>query len=190
MNKRERWNRDCQKWERERRIKQFLITIAIVAAIVLIPFILNGCKTCVPVVEYRDSIRTVEVRTHDTTIVTAADSASLQLLLRCDSANNVLIDEVTNANGERLSLQMKLQRLLNGQSQLNIQCREDSLLQIIQWQDSIISTMTNQTIVQQVEVVPDYYKNTSVGFWILLAIILLLIGWKIYKIYRKIRWGI
>lgn len=190
MKERERRNREYQMWERERSIKQFLITIAIVAAIVLIPFILNGCKTCVPIIEYRDSIRTVEVRTHDTTIVTAADSASLQLLLRCDSTNNVLIDEVTTANGDRLSLQLKLQRLLNGQSQLNIQCREDSLLQIIQWQDSIISTMTHQTIEQQVEVVPEYYKNTSIGFWILLAVFVLLIGWKIYKIYRKIRWGI
>lgn len=190
MKERERRNRERQKWERERSIKQFLITLAIVAAIVLIPFILNGCKTCVPIIEYRDSIRTVEVRTHDTTIVTAADSASLQLLLRCDSANNVLIDEVNTANGDRLSLQLKLQRLLNGQSRLNIQCREDSLLQIIQWQDSIVNTMTHQTIVQQVEVVPEYYKNTSIGFWILLAVFVLLIGWKIYKIYRKIRWGI
>lgn len=167
-----------------------VVSFAIVAAIILGAMLLSGCKTCVPVIEYRDSIRTVEVRTHDTTIVTAADSASLQLLLHCDSTNNVLIDEVTTANGERLSLQMKLQRLLNGQSKLDIQCREDSLLQIIQWQDSIINTMTHQTIVQQVEVVPPYYKNTSIGFWILLAVLLLILGWKIYKIYRKIRWGV
>ena len=44
MNERERWNRKYQKWERERSIKQFLITLAIVAAIVLIPFILNAWK--------------------------------------------------------------------------------------------------------------------------------------------------
>lgn len=169
---------------------QLVVTFCIVAEIIICAMLLSGCKTCVPVIEYRDSIRTIEVRTHDTTIVTAADSASLQLLLRCDSANNVLIDEITTADGERLSLQARIQRLLNGQSKLDIQCREDSLLQIIQWQDSIINTMTHQTIVQQVEVVPDYYKNTSIGFWILLAVFVLLIGWKIYKIYRKIRWGI
>ena len=176
--------------ENSNNLWTLVVSFVIVAAIILAAMLLSGCKTCVPVIEYRDSIRTVEVRTHDTTIVTAADSASLQLLLRCDSANNVLIDEVTTANGDRLSLQLKLQRLLNGQSQLNIQCREDSLMQIIQWQDSIINTMTHQTIVQQVEVVPEYYKNTSIGFWILLAVFILLVGWKIYKVYRKIRWGI
>lgn len=147
-------------------IQSALITLAI-GLLLCMP----SCKTCVPVIEYRDSIRTVEVRTHDTTIVTAADSASLQLLLRCDSANNVLIDEVNTANGDRLSLQLKLQRLLNGQSQLNIQCREDSLLQIIQWQDSIINTMTHQTIVQQVEVVPPYYRGCSVALWIIVALL-------------------
>ena len=171
-------------------IWQLVVTFCIVAAIIIGAMLLSGCKTCVPVVEYRDSIRIVEVRTRDTAIVTEADSAQLRLLLRCDSANNVLIDEVTTANGERLSLQLQLQRLLNGQSQLNIDCREDSLMRIIQLQDSIIRTSTHEKIVQQVEVVPDYYKNTSIGFWILLAVFVLLIGWKIYKIYRKIRWGI
>ena len=132
---------------------------------------LSSCKTCIPVVEYRDSVRTIEVRVRDTAIITKADSASLQLLLRCDSANNVLIDEVTNANGERLSLQMKLQRLINGQSKLDIQCREDSLLQIIQLQDSIINTMTHQTIVQQVEIVPKFYRGCTIALWILVALL-------------------
>lgn len=148
-----------------------VVFFVIVAAVILAAMLFSGCKTCVPIIEYRDSIRTVEVRTHDTTIITEADSASLQLLLRCDSANNVLIDEVTAANGDRLSLQLKLQRLLNGQSQLNIQCREDSLLHIIQWQDSIINTMTNQTIVQQVEVIPKYYRGCSVALWIIIALL-------------------
>lgn len=69
---------------------------------------MTGCKTCVPIVEVRDSVRTVEVRTHDTTIVTEADSAQVRLLLRCDSANNVLIDEISAANGERLQMQAKI----------------------------------------------------------------------------------
>lgn len=148
-----------------------VISFVIVAAIIIAAMLFSGCKTCVPVVEYRDSIRTVEVRTHDTTIVTEADSASLQLLLHCDSTNNVLIDEVTTANGERLSLQLKLQRLLNGQSKLDIQCREDSLLQIIQWQDSIINTMTHQTIVKTIEVCPRFYRGCTISLWIIVAMI-------------------
>ena len=150
-----------------------VVSFVIVAAIILAAMLFSGCKTCVPVIEYRDSIRTVEVRTHDTTIVTAADSASLQLLLRCDSANNVLIDEITAADGERLSLQARIQRLLNGQSKLDIQCREDSLLQIIQWQDSIINTMTHQTIVKTVEVCPRFYRGCTIAFWVLVALLLI-----------------
>ena len=130
-----------------------------------------GCKTCVPVIEYRDSIRTVEVRTHDTTIVTEADSAQVQLLLRCDSANNVLIDEITTSNGERLQLQAKLKKLLNGYSQLSVDCKEDSLLNIIHWQDSIISTSVNHTIVQERKVVPSFYKGCTVALWILVALL-------------------
>ena len=143
------------------------------AAIVTIVAGLTSCKTCVPIVEIHDSIRTVEVRTHDTTIVTEADSAQVQLLLRCDSANNVLIDEVTIANGERLQLQAKLKKLLNGYSQLTVDCKEDSLMNIIQWQDSIINTMSNHTYVQNIEVIPPFYKNCTWALWILVVLIIL-----------------
>ena len=143
------------------------------AAIVTIVAGLTSCKTCVPIVEIHDSIRTVEVHTHDTTIVTEADSAQVQLLLRCDSANNVLIDEVTTANGERLQLQAKLKKLLNGYSQLTVDCKEDSLMNIIQWQDSIINTMSNHTYVQNIEVIPPFYKNCTWALWILVVLIIL-----------------
>lgn len=44
-----------------------------------------------------------------------------------------------------------------------------------------------QTEVQ--EVVPSYYKSTSTGFWILLAILVVIVGWKIAKIYFKAQGG-
>lgn len=37
-----------------------------------------------------------------------------------------------------------------------------------------------------VEYVPAYYKNTSKGFWVLLALLVLIIGWKIAKIYFRL----
>lgn len=160
--------------------------LAIVAIAVMLLFGCVSCKTCVPVVEIHDSIRTVEVHTHDTTIVTEADSAQVRLLLRCDSTNNVLIDEISTANGERLQMQAKIRQLLNGQSALTVDCNEDSLLNIIQWQDSVIREKTNHVIVQERQVVPDYYKNTSIGFWVLLVFIVLYIVAKIViRIYIK-----
>lgn len=52
--------------------------------------------------------------------------------------------------------------------------------------DTIATTQTEQVAV---EVVPAYYKNTSRGFWVLLAILILLIGWKVAKWYFKIQSG-
>ena len=48
---------------------------------------------------------------------------------------------------------------------------------------------TTQTEQVPVEVVSTYYKNTSRGFWVLLAILILLIGWKVAKVYFKIQSG-
>jgi hypothetical protein len=46
---------------------------------------------------------------------------------------------------------------------------------------------TNKVQVQTVEVVPNYYRNTSRGFWVLLAVVLLIIGYKAIKIYFHIK---
>lgn len=153
-----------------RNIFEWLLAAMLFAAIVTIVAGLTSCKTCVPIVEVRDSVRIVEVHTRDTAIITKADSAQVQLLLRCDSTNNVLIEEANTANGERLQLQMKLQRLLNGYSQLSVDCKEDSLVSIIQMQDSIIREKTNHTIVQQVEVVPKFYKNCTIAMWVFIVL--------------------
>lgn len=37
--------------------------------------------------------------------------------------------------------------------------------------------------------VPKYYKNVSKGFWVLLAIVLVWVGFKAYKLYLKIQTG-
>lgn len=48
---------------------------------------------------------------------------------------------------------------------------------------------TNEVQVQQVKYVPAYYKNTSAGFWFLLALLLLFTGFKIVKYIIKIKTG-
>lgn len=48
---------------------------------------------------------------------------------------------------------------------------------------------TNEVQVQQVKYVPAYYKNTSAGFWFLLALLLLFAGFKIGKYIIKIKTG-
>lgn len=50
--------------------------------------------------------------------------------------------------------------------------------------DSIIKADTI-TVIKEVEVptpfVPDYYKKINKGFWILLSILLLFVGWRVFK---------
>ena len=57
---------------------------------------------------------------------------------------------------------------------------------LVEVHDTIATTHTEQV---PVGVVPTYYKNTSRGFWVLLAILILLIGWKVAKVYFKIQSG-
>lgn len=158
-------------------MKKFLtILIAMVA--------MAACKVCEPIMIEKEVEKTVEVIHRDTTILTKADSAQVRLLLRCDSANNVLLDEISTSEGERLRLQARLRQLINGQSELSVDCREDSLLNIIHMQDSIIKTSTNQTTVKETKVIPPFYKNCTIAMWIIVVLIALFIAARIIiKIY-------
>lgn len=57
---------------------------------------------------------------------------------------------------------------------------------LVQVHDTITSTQTEQIAVKYV---PNYYKNTSAGFWVLLVILLALTAWRLYKLYIKIKTG-
>ena len=54
---------------------------------------------------------------------------------------------------------------------------------LIEVHDTITNTQTEQVAVRYV---PDYYKRVSAGFWILLAILLAILAFKLYKLYIKI----
>lgn len=57
---------------------------------------------------------------------------------------------------------------------------------VVEVHDTIATTHTEQVAVKYV---PDYYKRVSTGFWILLDILVLIVGWKVAKIYFKIQSG-
>lgn len=52
--------------------------------------------------------------------------------------------------------------------------------------DTIATTQTEQVAVKYV---PDYYKNTSAGFWVLLVLLLAILAFKAYKLYMKFQTG-
>ena len=52
--------------------------------------------------------------------------------------------------------------------------------------DTIATTQTEQVAVKYV---PDYYKRTSAGFWVLLVLLLAIVAFKAYKIYVNFQTG-
>lgn len=143
------------------------------------------CPECVTTTEVEKVVKVVE---RDTTIVTKADSASVSALLKCDSAYNVVLFELISIQGERIKAQANTKKQGKDLA-LTLDCKEDSLLTEIQLRDSIISTLRSNTTIVRERYVPNYYKNTSRGFWVLFVVLLLIVAWYGFKIYRKIVTG-
>lgn len=63
----------------------------------------------------------------------------------------------------------------------------------VKWRDKVceihdtIATVEVQTV--EVQIVPNYYKRVSTGFWILLAMLIVIVGVKAVKLYYKIQSG-
>ncbi len=147
-------------------------------ALILLLSFLVACRSVAPTVQKstRETVR--EVVYTDTLLTIAPDSATLAALLQCDSAGNVLIAQLAEAQGERLALEMKLHTTTGGQTALRIDCKADSLQRLLNKlrvettiRDSIATT---QTLVH--DVVPTFYRNCTRGFWALLSALVLYIA--------------
>lgn len=148
--------------------------------------LMSSCRTCEPIIETVETERIVNVHTRDTVITEKPDSASMQALLYCDSAYNVVLDELVTMQGDRIEIELEMERLRNGGLLLSMGCKEDSLRHEIQLLDSTITELQKQTVVVREKYVPNYYKNTSIGFWVLLGIIVVYIVARILiRVYIK-----
>ena len=162
-----------------------IATILAVVLTVILCLCFQSCKTVQTQTEYKE--RTVEVRVRDTVITTQADSASIRALLHCDSAYNVVIDELTSMQGTRIKADIKTHGVSNRVSnrvsnalQIEVDCKEDSMQIVCHMKDSIISNLEKQV---QVLSVPrersGYDQFCSTFFWIVLIIFGLWAAWKI-----------
>lgn len=171
---------------------------------------LVGCKTPQPIVTETNTNTLIEREQVDSLIKVAADRARAQLALECDSLGNVHIRELNTLQGERTRLEIALRAALKAANQqpqtqpnqpakpaqnpvflLDVDCKSDSLQLLVNKLRERIREIesSNHTETVTVEVVPNYYKNTSKGFWILLGILILIVGWKLAKAYFKIQTG-
>lgn len=171
---------------RNNPIFEYLLAAIMIGCLLLAMF---GCRTQQPIVQTVEVEHVVEIHTRDTAIVTQADSASVRALLRCDSAYNVILDELVTMQGDRIEAELQLEHLQAGAVQIHMDCHEDSLIHEIQLRDSVIRTTQTNTVVVTEKYVPSYYKNCTTGFWILLAVLLIISAWYAAKLYFKIQSG-
>lgn len=168
------------------RLPRYFIWIACALMYLYAFLLMSSCRTCEPIIETVEKQVTVKIHTRDTVITEKPDSASMRALLYCDSAYNVVLDELVTMQGDRIETELEMERLRNGGLLLNMNCKEDSLRHEIQLRDSTITELQKQTVVVREKYVPNYYKNTSIGFWVLLGIVILYIVVRILiRVYLK-----
>ena len=135
-----------------RNIFEWLLAAMLFAAIVTIVAGMSSCKTCVPIVDVRDSVR-VEYKL-DSVYIYQHDSIFRD---RWRNGDTIFV------------VQEKWQTRYKDK--------------IVQVHDTI---RTNELQVQQVEVVPKFYKNCTIAMWVLVVLGALAIAARILiKIYLK-----
>lgn len=161
-----------------------------------------SCATSKPVVSDNTSDRFVEREKVDSLIGVAADSARAHLALACDSMGNVYIAEINTLQGERTRLEIALRSALENANAntntpsapaaagnatpakpkivyLDVDCAADSLQILVTKLRERITTLESnkQTVTVTEKVIPNYYRNCTRGFWVLLVIAILVFVW-------------
>lgn len=79
------------------RLEHIIRTIVAAICVAMLAWMLQSCKTPQPIVQTEVKEVLVEREVRDTIVTIAPDSASIKALLECDSAGNVLIKELQEA---------------------------------------------------------------------------------------------
>lgn len=141
--------------------KDDIIAIAgVILSLLLLSLV--GCKTPQPIVTTETKEVVIEREVRDTIITTKPDSATIKALLECDSAGNVLIRELEEAQGKNLSLEMLLKQdkgKTTGAT-LEIDCKADSLQMVIDVQNEHIKELNDiiNESVKEVKYIPEIVK--------------------------------
>lgn len=176
--------------ENENKRAENAIKLLAVLAVLCLLWGATACKK-IQYVQGETIYKEVKVIEHDTTLVTKADTATINALLHCDSAFNVVLDELAAENGARLTAEAKLKRTTDSNgvkhTEITFECKEDSLEQVVHLKDSIIHEITERNII---ELDKARKENTKFAkfciryFWTTAVALALLIA---FFVYRKLR---
>ena len=167
-------NHDRKKQEKKHKIFAYII-ISLICCMILLAFI--GCKTQqTPVVTNTDiTERTEQDVLRDTIIKEKPDSATITALFKCDSLNNVLLDEINTIQGDRIKPSINITHNDDGSINVDFNCKEDSLEHEIQIRDKIIKELRSKK-----EQVPVYIEkeqskflvNSGIALWVIIALLI------------------
>ena len=135
--------------------------ILLILACIILAWLITACKTPQPIVQTEVKEVLIEREVRDTIVTTEPDSASIKALLECDSAGNVLIRELQEAQGKNVSLALALKNSQKGKpATLSVDCKQDSLEKVIALKDETIKELSNNKQVETVEVkyIPEVVK--------------------------------
>ena len=134
-------------------------TIVAAICVAMLVWMLQSCKIPQPIVQTQVKEVVVEREVRDTIVTIQPDSASIKALLECDSAGNVLIRELQEAQGKNVKLQLSLEQA-SGNGVVTVECKQDSLERVIALQNEKISELSNnkQTETIEVKYIPDVVK--------------------------------
>ena len=144
--------------------------------VVIIATLLTACHTPRQAAERETVYRTdTVVSTHIVTVTTPPDSASIEALLRCDSAGNVLIDALAIEQSKNARLQFEIDKLNRLVAKFKTQPDTTNILVT----DTTITT-TDTTKEKEIEIVEVERKRT---IWESFLIVCGLIGCMIFCIF-------
>ena len=140
--------------------KNDIIQIIGIVIVIAIAICLFGCKTPQPIVQTEVKEVLIEREVRDTIVTIEPDSASIKALLECDSAGNVLIRELQEIQGKNVSLALALKNAKGKPATLSVDCKQDSLEQVIAMRDETIKELSNnkQTETIEVKYIPSFVK--------------------------------
>lgn len=197
-------------------MKQNIILVIIAAlAVALILGLLQACSPLKSASETNTTNTSVERERFDSAHTVAGDKATANLLIECDSVGNARLVALTTEQGKRINLELQVQSLqsaldsakASAKSKTNlpippianeplivsVDCKEDSFQVIIRGLHERIAIYEEKEreLQEPVRYIPDFYRNCTIAFWVLLIANILIIALLIWRNWSKVAaWGI
>lgn len=200
-----------------KRIEGRVQVIALTLFVVILGFLVVGFTSCATKKVIKENTDNTTIHNSsvehtyergDSLIGIPRDTATMRMLMACDSLGNVYIKDIELLEGERARLNAHLDDVLRqlhnrttGDLQLDVDCECDSLAILVEklrektvYMEATIDSLSHrETNVEYVPVPPkdyNYKTNCTKGFWWLLGIdLLILVGIILFFVGKKTPWG-